>query len=206
MDVATDHLTRLLLAARDGDRHALERFIAETQADVWRLCRYLGDAQQADDLAQEAYERAVASVHRYRGEGPARGWLLTIVRRTCADATRRSIRRRRTDRAVRHQTTAGSLDGTLVMPDPSGRVDLDGVLAHLDDDRRAAFVLTQVLGLHYDEAADILGCPVGTIRSRVARARADLVDMLSDRDDDHLDDRHGDHRDDGHATGTAGTG
>ena len=54
MEGPTDHLTRLLLAARDGDGVALERFIAETQGDVWRLCRYLGDAQQADDLAQES--------------------------------------------------------------------------------------------------------------------------------------------------------
>lgn len=184
MDGPTDHLTRLLLAARDGDRPALERFIAETQADVWRLCRYLGDAQQADDLAQESYERAIASVHRYRGDGPARSWLLTIVRRTCADATRRSVRRRRTDRAVHHDSTAGSLTGSVVAPDHSGRVDLDDVLGDLDDDRRAAFVLTQVLGLHYDEAADIIGCPVGTIRSRVARARADLVDMLAEPSND----------------------
>jgi RNA polymerase sigma-70 factor (ECF subfamily) len=54
------------------------------------------------------------------------------------------------------------------------------VLAHLDDDRRSAFVLTQVLGMHYDEAAEILGCPIGTVRSRVSRARADLVEMMSD--------------------------
>jgi len=58
--------------------------------------------------------------------------------------------------------------------------DLDDVLAHLDDDRRSAFVLTQVLGLHYDEAAEILGCPIGTVRSRVSRARADLVEMMRD--------------------------
>jgi RNA polymerase sigma-70 factor (ECF subfamily) len=45
-----DHLTRLLIAARDGDRVALERFVAETQADVWKLCRYVGDVAYADDL------------------------------------------------------------------------------------------------------------------------------------------------------------
>jgi RNA polymerase sigma-70 factor (ECF subfamily) len=75
-------------------------------------------------------------------------------------------------------TTAGSLDGSIIAPDASGRVDLDDVLAHLDDDRRSAFVLTQVLGLQYDEAAEVLGCPIGTIRSRVARARGDLVAMM----------------------------
>jgi len=173
-----DHLTRLLIAARDGDRVAHERFVAETQADVWRMCRYLGDVQYADDLAQETYERAIGSIHRFRGDGSARGWLLTIARRTCVDHTRRAGRRRRLDRAVLNNTTAGSLDGSLIAPDMSGRVDLDDVLAHLDDDRRSAFVLTQVLGMQYDEVAEVLDCPIGTVRSRVARARRDLVALM----------------------------
>ena len=178
--MVVDHVTNLLVAARDGDRDALERFVSETQGDVWRLCRYLGDAQYADDLAQETYERAIGSLHRYRAEGPARGWLLTIARRTCVDHTRRATRRRRLDdRVQRTVTTAGSLE----VPDPTGRVDLDDLLDALDDDRRSAFVLTQVLGLHYDEAAEVLECPIGTVRSRVSRARADLVEMMRRRID-----------------------
>ncbi len=137
-----DRLTNLLVSARDGDRLALERFVAETQADVWRLCRYLGDERVADDLAQETYERAIGAIHRYRADGPARGWLLTIARRTCADHARRSVRRRRLDQQVMRSSTAGSLDGTVVSPDGSGRIDLDHLLADLDDDRRAAFVLS----------------------------------------------------------------
>ena len=133
---------------------------------MWRLCRYLGDVQYADDLAQETYERAIGSIHRFRADGSARGWLLTIARRTCVDHTRRAGRRRRTDRAVLDDTTAGSIDGNLTAPDMSGRIVLDDVLAHLDVDRRSAFVLTQVLGLQYDEAAEVLDCPIGTIRSR----------------------------------------
>ena len=177
-----DHLTRLLIAARDGDREAFERFVAETQPDVWRLCRYLGDVEYADDLAQETYERAIGSIHRFRADGAARGWLLTIARRTCVDHTRRAGRRRRLERAVLSNATAGSLDGSLADPDMSGRVDLDDLLAHLDDDRRSAFVLTQVLGLQYDEVAAVLECPIGTVRSRVARARRDLVEMMREPD------------------------
>ena len=64
------------------------------------------------------------------------------------------------------------------MADPSGRVELECLLELLDDDRRAAFVLTQVIGMHYDEAAEVLGCPIGTVRSRVSRARGDLVAMV----------------------------
>jgi RNA polymerase sigma-70 factor (ECF subfamily) len=173
-----DHLTNLLVAARDGDHRALERFVAETQDDVWRICRYLGDREYADDLTQETYERAISSLHRYRADGHARGWLLTIARRTCADHARRAGRRRRRDNAAISDATAGMHGGALTVPDAAGRVELDTVLAELDDDRRAAFVLTQVLGLHYDEAAEVLECPIGTIRSRVARARRDLVAMM----------------------------
>ncbi len=63
------------------------------------------------------------------------------------------------------------------------------LLARLDADRREAFVLTQLIGLPYAEAAEVAGCPVGTIRSRVARARADLVASL---DESASSDRHGD--------------
>ena len=164
-----DRCTRLLTDAQAGDRQAFEQFVAETQPDVWRLCCYLGDRRDADDLTQETYERAVRSLHRYRQEGPARAWLLTIARRTCVDHVRRLQRRRRRDERLLDEP----LD--LVSPDPAGRLVLDDLVAGLDEDRRAAFVLTQVLGLQYAEAAEVLGCPIGTVRSRVARARLDLT-------------------------------
>lgn len=170
-----DRLTHLLLDAQSGDRRALEQFIAETQADVWRLCRYLGDLRDADDLAQETYERAIGSLHRYRREGPAKSWLLTIGRRVCVDHTRRQQRKRRRDERVIGEARAGGGLGSVLQPDGAGQVALDALVDALHPDRRAAFVLTQVLGLHYAEAADILGCPIGTVRSRVARARLDLL-------------------------------
>lgn len=170
-----DRLTQLLLEAQAGDRRAFEQFIAETQADVWRMCRYLGDARDADDLAQETYERAIGSLHRYRREGPAKSWLLTIARRVCADHARRQQRRRRRDNQAISDAVVGGGLGSVVQPDGAGHVALESMVASLDPDRRSAFVLTQVLGLQYAEAADVLGCPIGTIRSRVARARLDLV-------------------------------
>jgi RNA polymerase sigma-70 factor (ECF subfamily) len=171
-----DHLTRLLLAAQRGDHAALDRFVAETQGEVWNLCRFLGDARDADDLAQEVYERAIKSLPRYRAEGAARGWLLTIARRVCSDHVRRAQRRRRKDQAVLDEAHvhAGFTSDTTI------GVDLDELLSRLDDDRRAAFVLTQVLGMYYDEAADVIGCPVGTVRSRVSRARLDLAAMTAE--------------------------
>ena len=100
-----------------------------------------------------------------------------IARRVCADAVRSRRRRRLT--LVREER-----DLELLAPAPGGDPTADGasvtdLLARLDADRREAFVLTQLLGLPYAEAAEVAGCPVGTIRSRVARARADLVDSLA---------------------------
>lgn len=195
-------MTQLLIAARDGDHDALTRFIRATQADVWRMCHHLGDPDSADDLAQETYERAISSLHRYRADGPARSWILTIARRTCADGTRRRARRRRLGARLTNEhsttrpgaaTSAGEVDERVTTAGGFGRVDLDDLLARLGDDRRDAFVLTQVLGLSYAEAAEIADCPVGTVRSRVARARADLLAMIAppstvDTSDDTGDD------------------
>jgi RNA polymerase sigma-70 factor (ECF subfamily) len=96
-------------------------------------------------------------------------WLLSIARRACADHVRRRQRQRR---LVDRLTVEAACRGDAVdAGDVSETVDL---LGRLDPDRREAFALTQLAGLSYVEAATIVGCPIGTIRSRVARARDDL--------------------------------
>jgi RNA polymerase sigma-70 factor, ECF subfamily len=171
--VTTDELSELALRAARGDRIALSDLVRATQADVWRLCAHLVDRASADDLTQEAYARAIAALPRFRGESPVRLWLIGIARHVCVDEVRRRGRRRRILGQARLPA--------VVSPDPSGAADLDALLDELDPDQRAAFVATQVLGLRYAEAAEALGCPVGTIRSRVARAREALITALDDR-------------------------
>jgi len=113
-------------------------------------------------------------VRTYRGDVPARVWLLSIARRAVVDHFRRQ---------GRTPTVAASLDLDVSVadrvapatPDPAGEVTLQALVATLDPDKRAAFVLTQVNGLSYEEAAQACGVPIGTIRSRVARAREDLL-------------------------------
>jgi RNA polymerase sigma-70 factor, ECF subfamily len=165
----TDELTTLLLAAQEGDRLALSAWIRASQAEVWRLCAQLVSREQADDVTQEVYLRAYRALPAFRGESSARTWLLSIARRTCADAVRDLRRRRR---------LAVLMERPVPEPDFSRTVSVEALLTGLDPERRVAFVLTQVIGLSYAEAAEVCGCPVGTIRSRVARARADLVARL----------------------------
>ena len=167
-----DEVTRLALAAGRGDRAALDQFIKATQRDVWRTVAYLDEPGNADDLTQETYLRALGSLSRFRGRSTARTWLLSIARRVVVDHIRRKQCRPRSSAAIEPETVIDMHQPTARFEDiVEIRMLLDGV----DSDRREALLLTQVLGLSYAEAAEICGCPVGTIRSRVARARDDLL-------------------------------
>lgn len=167
-----DRLTRLAIEAREGDEVSLAGFVRASQADVWRLASHLVDRQSADDVTQEVYLRAIPALTRFRGDSPARPWLLSITRRTCADVIRRRGRERRLWQRLVAQPDPAGVRGVA---GGTGEVELDDLLAGLDPDRRAAFVLTQVIGLGYAEAAEVCEVPIGTIRSRVARARDDLL-------------------------------
>nr|WP_308124127.1 RNA polymerase sigma factor SigC [Mycolicibacterium xanthum] len=167
-----DQVTRLALAAGRGDAAALEQFIRSTQRDVWRSVAYLGDPGTADDLTQETFLRAISALPRFSGRSSARTWLLSIARRVVVDQIRHNRARPRAQYAV-------DVDKLLESCRPVGGfenvVEVRLLLDGLDEDRRHALLLTQVLGLSYAEAAEVCGCPVGTIRSRVARAREDLM-------------------------------
>ena len=167
-----DLLTSTALKARDGDRVALEGLMRLVQGDVWRLCKYMVDAQSADDLAQDALIKMIGSLHRVTAEHNVRAWTLGIARHTCLDEIRRRQRRRRLQK---------DYEGTrpvLVSAEDSS-LDLRELIAHIDIDRRDAFVLTQLVGLSYEEVAAICECPIGTVRSRVARARLDIQTLMT---------------------------
>jgi RNA polymerase sigma-70 factor (ECF subfamily) len=168
-----DRLTALALDAASGDPRALAEFVRAAQPDVWRFCASVAGSQAADDLTQDAIVRAIGALPRYRGEASARTWLLAVARHTVRDAQRRWSRRDAARARLRTEVARR-------VTDPAGRVALESLIASLDDDRRTAFVLTQVLGLTYAEAAVACDCPVGTVRSRVARARAALIDHLDE--------------------------
>lgn len=178
-----EELTALALAAGVGDRAALAEFIRCTQADVWRFVAHLTDVQSADDLTQETFLRAMGSLPRFAGRATARTWLLSIARRAVIDRLRNASARPRTTGGADWETAIdqrrdrhdGDIGEDMVVSD---------FLRHLPDDRREAFVLTQILGLSYAEAAQAAGCPVGTIRSRVARARETLVELWQGIDTD----------------------
>lgn len=159
-------------AAQHGDDVALGQLVRATQGVVWRFCCNLSSRQEADDLTQEVFIRATRNLGQYRGDAPVVSWLLSIARHVCADQVRRHQRRARLSTRLRGER--------LPVSSTSAALELDDLIDALDPDRKLAFVLTQVLGLSYAEAAEVCECPIGTIRSRVARARHDLMTAVRD--------------------------
>jgi RNA polymerase sigma-70 factor, ECF subfamily len=172
-------VTELALAAARGNERALEAFIKATQQDVWRFVAYLSDAGNADDLTQETFLRAIGAIERFSGRSTARTWLLSIARRVVADHIRHIQSRPR--------SAPGTNPEQVLTGDRHARgfedlVEVTTMIANLTPEQREALLLTQLLGLPYADAAAVCGCPVGTIRSRVARARDALL-ADSERDD-----------------------
>jgi RNA polymerase sigma-70 factor (ECF subfamily) len=167
-------ITGWALAAGTGDRAAATAFVRATTRDVHRFLSHLADAGEVEDLVQETYLRAMRALPHFAARSSARTWLLSIARRAAADHIRAARRRPR----PAWESAAAAADRIEAVPSFDGEVLLRRLLHGLDPGRREAFVATQVLGLSYAEAADVCRCPVGTIRSRVARAREDLVAAL----------------------------
>ncbi|WP_157244997.1 sigma-70 family RNA polymerase sigma factor [Nonomuraea typhae] len=180
-DLNDDVLTELAVNARDGSPADLEAFVLAAYPCVRRFVAYLTDPQSAEDLTQETFLRVIGSLRTFAARSSARSWLLSIARRVVIDRFRSAaVRPAVADlpdwQAVVERRRHGST------PSPENAVVLADLLTRVPGERRAAFVLTQLVGLPYTEAADVLGCPVGTIRSRVARARLQLVTSVLEAD------------------------
>lgn len=202
-----EQVTAWALAAGRGDEDAMRQFVEATHADVRRFVGYLAaeGGPAAEDLTQETYLRALSSLPRFAGRSCARTWLLSIARRVVVDRYRYDAARPRVSGAADWLDVADRRQPAGLPGFDEGVALLD-LLGTLDHHRREAFVLTQLLCLPYAEAARRAGCPIGTVRSRVARAREELSVMLRAADDPlgadrHVDrgDRHVDRRADGHA-------
>ena len=159
-----------------GDASAFEAVCRALQDDVWRYCYALaGDRELAFEAAQETFLRAVTAIRRYRGEAPVRVYVLVLARRAVAEVLRRERRHR--------DARAHDVEPERAQPCTSGAVEVAQLVNELPADLRQAFALTQVVGLSYEQAAEVAGCKVGTIRSRVFRSRERLVAALSAREE-----------------------
>ena len=143
-----------------------------------KFTRFLtGSVEGGDDLFQDSVERAVRSIEQLHGANSPRAWLFAIARNRFIDTYRRKTRQPDNvplnEDIHAHRVTAGSTESDFVQ-------DLSRAFANIPADLRDVMWLVAVEGFTYSEAADILDVPIGTIRSRVFRAREQLRDEMSD--------------------------
>ena len=166
----------LAARCRGGDDGVFGELVALTEPRVRRLLgRLVGRGTDLDDLVQEVYLRAWRSLPGFRGESRFTTWLYRIAANAACTWRRRRVDAHLGDeaaRSIRSPTTLGEAPLMIAY----GRA-----LANLPDEMRAAFVLHEAEGLSYREVAEALGCPIGTVMSRLHRARTRILDELRER-------------------------
>jgi RNA polymerase sigma-70 factor (ECF subfamily) len=182
--------TALVARCSAGDELACAELVQEHQRMVYQLAVHLlGDPQEALDLSQDVFLRVFRSLSQFRGQSTLKTWIYRIVV-TQARNRQRWWRRRRVDAQVsldEHVAVNGELPSTMLASSPD-RVFTQKELAErlwnaldsLPFDHRTAIVLREVEGLSYEEIAFSLGVAVGTVKSRLARARGMLRAELRD--------------------------
>jgi RNA polymerase sigma-70 factor (ECF subfamily) len=176
-----DHDADILAAARAGDRDALDALLRRHEQQLHALCRRItGDPTDALDALQEAMIAIVRGLPRFDGRSKASTWMYRIAVNACLDHLRQRRRRPTVPLPERDATPAA---GAAVDDEVATRTDVDRALAALPDEFRAPIVLRDVLGHDYAEIAHILDIPGGTVRSRIARGRAQLARHLGNQTD-----------------------
>jgi RNA polymerase sigma factor (sigma-70 family) len=173
----------LILRSKNGDVDAFNSLVEQYQRLVFNLAlRMLGNAEAAEDASQDTFISAYRAIDKFRG-GSFKSWVLRIAANSCHDK-QRVIRRYRvvsldtlleTDDLPQSSNTESPEDYALRRE--LGRFLNDG-LSHLPEDQRLAVVLSDVEGLSYEEVAQVAGCSLGTVKSRLNRGRTRLRDFL----------------------------
>lgn len=172
-DLADDEL---VAKHNQGDRAAFGVLVTRHRDRAWAVAlRTLGDPTDAADAVQEAFVKAYRTLGSFRGDAQFTTWLHRIVVNACLDAMRRSRAR---PAVPLDEGTAAVADRA----DPIGRMELGqdvvAALVRINADQRTAIVLVDIEGYSVDEAAEILGVPAGTVKSRCHRGRVQLAELL----------------------------
>ena len=195
---AMDEEVHLIDRARSGDGSAAGELLQRYQRRVYGLClRMLGSTEDAEELTQETFVKALMGLERFDGRSTFSTWLYRIATNAC-------LSRLRSDR-VRSKARVASLPDMELSSRPSvqtaeGAFDASGRrravsvgLGQIAPEHRVVLVLRDVQGLEYEQVAAVLGVPVGTIKSRLFRARVALRRALEQAHgapiDGHAEDR-----------------
>lgn len=182
---------QLIARYLDGDVGAFDELMRAHQDRVFGIClRMLRDRDKALDATQDTFLTLFRKADRYRSEAAFSTWLYRVTVNTCYDHLRRA-KRKAADALPEHHDPVDPHAGD-VLESVELRPDIEEALQHVAEEFRAAVVLVDLEGLALETVADMLGVPVGTIKSRVYRGRRQLAERLgnlSGRSEHQRDDR-----------------
>jgi RNA polymerase sigma-70 factor, ECF subfamily len=183
-----------LKAARRGETAAFNALVHTYQRQVYNVCyRTLGNAEDAADATQDALLSAFRGIKAFNGPASGlRSWLLRIAVNTCYDQLRRRQRRPADSLDALDETRGDAVSAAERVPDPRPGPEQHSLgsetarhiqesIDRLPPDQRLTVVLCDVQGLSYDEAAEVMSIELGTVKSRLSRARATLRALLIEK-------------------------
>ena len=181
-----EQLTSLINASKDGDNNAMTQLINMYAPHVHNLIfSIIRDNSIVEDLAQETFVRLFLSIHHYEFRAPFRSWLFRIAVNLCRDHLRKKKVRRIVTRfqvdgeTGEEQSFVDNDQDTTALIHSSERMQLiTSALEKLSESSRIVFVLREMKDLSYEEIADSLGWKIGTVKSRLFRARRELAEIL----------------------------
>ncbi len=178
----------LVERAQGGDQHAFDLLVSKYQRKLGRLLsRYIRDAAEVEDVAQEAFIKAYRALPAFRGDSAFYTWLYRIGINTAKNYLVSQGRRAPTTTEFDSEEAETFEDGeqlrdintpeSLLLSKQIGET-VNGAIEALPDELRTAIVLREIDGLSYEEIAQIMNCPIGTVRSRIFRAREAVAARL----------------------------
>lgn len=188
--MVTDSDELLIEQIKNGDLHAFERLVARYETRVYTIAyRYVGNYSDASDLSQEALIRVYRSIGSFRGDSTFLTWLYRVVTNVCKDELRRRARQKAVsmDEMIEHGRTPVA-EAVQRLPEEAvlrkeWQEEVQQVLNSLTEEHRMVVVMRDIQGYTYEEIAGFLQCSLGTVKSRLNRARNILKDRLLSRND-----------------------
>ena len=179
------HDTELIDACLAGKTEAFGQLVVRHQDRLYNtLVKVLGSTDDARDVAQEAFVHAFQKLHTFRGNSAFYSWLFRIAMNAAISEKRKTRRMTVSVDSVREQSGDEPVD-SHPESQPSHAIELSerqqmvqAALGELSQEFRTALVLKEMEGLKYEEIAEVVGCPVGTVRSRIHRARSEMREKL----------------------------
>ncbi|WP_322996816.1 RNA polymerase sigma factor RpoE [Castellaniella sp.] len=178
----------LVERVRRGDRHAFDLLVIKYQRKIMRLLsRMINDSADIEDVAQEAFIKAYRALPQFRGDSAFYTWLYRIAINTARNWQAANFRRPVTVSALENEDgeTFDQIDGLSDSNTPESMMasrqvaqTVNAAIEDLPDDLRTAIVLREIEGMSYEDIANTMQCPIGTVRSRIFRAREAIAARL----------------------------